>query len=507
MKAAPATSARPPTPQGISPAQADPSAPAFSAVLGAATAPPKPPDQAAATKAEATKNQAGKADAARTEAANIRATKTQAAKTQAAKTDPAKDHAEDGAAKDAQPPMAGPASTLSAADGDKGRPSELVALLNALAAQGTATGTATNAGSNDATAAAGLTAPADPLIPSPVPTPTTAASALPGSPGVPDPQASTTTVTTFQLPGGQVTISLPGGPASAPSPTSPASLTSPSATTSTATAAGALPTTAAAATAAAPAAAAAAAVAAPGAPGTPSAGALTGPDSPAMPTGPVVVAPASTVLDDHTASDGHGQSPGQASAKTPPPHSPVPVSTPAVPETSGPSAADLLAAGAGVVKTAPFSLDRALTIESPAPTPLPAPVEMVAAALRTARPDPDGTWRVSLQLHPADLGEVNVVLEVRGGVVAVHVAADSAAARTLLNEHIGELRSSLQQAGLEAGSMDIGGRQSSTAQEAWRPRSTFSLPSVDTTAAPEPPAPGPSATGRPATNSTLDLKL
>ena len=181
--------------------------------------------------------------------------------------------------------------------------------------------------------------------------------------------------------------------------------------------------------------------------------------------------------------------------------------TPAAPPTAA-APADLSSIAATMAKPVTVAAEGAAPVESPVTLTLPPPVEMVAAALRVARPDTDGSWRVNLQLHPADLGEVNIVLEVRGGSVAVHIAADSQMTRSLLSEHLGDLRASLKEAGLETGTMDVGSRHPSTPQQGWRPRGGFSLPSIEpAVTVSDTPAVGPASPDEAATNHSLDLKL
>jgi len=71
----------------------------------------------------------------------------------------------------------------------------------------------------------------------------------------------------------------------------------------------------------------------------------------------------------------------------------------------------------------------------------------------------DGTHRITLRLHPADLGEVKVVLTVKNGTVDVTLAAGSAA-REALREGSPQLRSLLEMAGATTGQVvvrDLGG--------------------------------------------------
>jgi flagellar hook-length control protein FliK len=66
----------------------------------------------------------------------------------------------------------------------------------------------------------------------------------------------------------------------------------------------------------------------------------------------------------------------------------------------------------------------------------------------------DGTHRITLRLHPADLGEVHVTLTARDGTVDVTLAAGSAA-REALREGSPQLRSLLELAGAATGQVVI----------------------------------------------------
>ncbi len=66
----------------------------------------------------------------------------------------------------------------------------------------------------------------------------------------------------------------------------------------------------------------------------------------------------------------------------------------------------------------------------------------------------DGMHRLTLRLHPADLGEVKVVMTVRDGVVDVTLSA-GAAAREALRDGSPQLRSLLELAGATTGQLVV----------------------------------------------------
>ena len=74
----------------------------------------------------------------------------------------------------------------------------------------------------------------------------------------------------------------------------------------------------------------------------------------------------------------------------------------------------------------------------------------------------DGLHRFRLEMHPGDLGAVAVELTVDGGTVHVEMVAEHVATGELLRQGFGELRTSLEAVGLQAGRLDVGadpGRQ------------------------------------------------
>jgi flagellar hook-length control protein FliK len=72
------------------------------------------------------------------------------------------------------------------------------------------------------------------------------------------------------------------------------------------------------------------------------------------------------------------------------------------------------------------------------------------------RLDADGIHRLTVHLHPADLGMVSLVAEIRDGAVHLHLAGANEAAREALREALPDLRRELQQGGFTRCSLDLG---------------------------------------------------
>ena len=90
------------------------------------------------------------------------------------------------------------------------------------------------------------------------------------------------------------------------------------------------------------------------------------------------------------------------------------------------------------------------------PTPEATPTQQVAEALAEVRRLADGSHRLSLQLHPEELGAVQLEVAIRDGQLHVRVVAETDAARSALEQNLPELRSDLRDAGVRAGSLEVG---------------------------------------------------
>jgi len=131
--------------------------------------------------------------------------------------------------------------------------------------------------------------------------------------------------------------------------------------------------------------------------------------------------------------------------------------TGATPQPTTPAPAADTAPRADVSAPAPVPVVAAPAVSSVAvtPTDAPAPVsnpvlDQVTPAFSRLVSGPEGTHRMMLRLHPADLGEVHLTVTVRGDTVDVTVAA-SPEARELLTDGSSQLRGLLDAVGRSAG--------------------------------------------------------
>ena len=122
---------------------------------------------------------------------------------------------------------------------------------------------------------------------------------------------------------------------------------------------------------------------------------------------------------------------------------------------------DLHVAGASPVGVA----NRAAPLERPAVAAPVAPStrsadvpahEQITAAVSTLRQHGDGSYHVSVHLHPADLGPVDLDVQLHHDTIELHMHAEHDHARELLHDHIGDIRHELEQLGLQATTVDVG---------------------------------------------------
>ncbi|MGN6634520.1 MAG: flagellar hook-length control protein FliK [Oryzihumus sp.] len=135
------------------------------------------------------------------------------------------------------------------------------------------------------------------------------------------------------------------------------------------------------------------------------------------------------------------------------------------------------------------------------------PHHQVMTAVSPLLRGPDGEQSLRLQLHPQDLGAVNVTVELRRGEVAIHLHAADGAAADLLRDHLPDLRQQLEDQGLRAGALQVDTGSAGTAdqgggrQQPVRP----DLPGPGRTPAPAGPTSHP--TTAPAAAGALDLRM
>jgi flagellar hook-length control protein FliK len=91
------------------------------------------------------------------------------------------------------------------------------------------------------------------------------------------------------------------------------------------------------------------------------------------------------------------------------------------------------------------------------------PQEQVAAAIVPLHQRSDGVYRLRLELHPAELGYVEVDVELRNGVLSANLRAEHLSAAHALRDALADLRGRLESQGVRAGEMTVDGRGPGTA--------------------------------------------
>ena len=171
-----------------------------------------------------------------------------------------------------------------------------------------------------------------------------------------------------------------------------------------------------------------------------------------------------------------------------------------------PASADT--AAGPVMPAAAFSVPAAVvapttsgpTTSAPPLPAAPVPTQVLAAVSPFVRGD-DGSYAVQLQLHPHDLGAVQVTVDVRHGEISVHLHTPDGAAQDALRDGLADLRRQLEEQGLRTGSMEVGsGGPQQQREDARRQPVGLVVPGTRAPAA----GPGPATGGA---TTALDLRM
>ncbi len=95
------------------------------------------------------------------------------------------------------------------------------------------------------------------------------------------------------------------------------------------------------------------------------------------------------------------------------------------------------------------------SVATPPPAP-PAPVtQQLVSVIAPFRRHGDGSYQLAIELHPRELGRVEIELAVRNGVVTLHMRAEHGATNALLRDTLGELARDLELAGIRTDSLTV----------------------------------------------------
>jgi flagellar hook-length control protein FliK len=107
--------------------------------------------------------------------------------------------------------------------------------------------------------------------------------------------------------------------------------------------------------------------------------------------------------------------------------------------------------------------------QAPAPAPPPNPPAMqIAMQIAPLRLDADGVHRLTINLHPVDLGPVQVIAEIRNGEISMQLSGSTDAGNDALRDALSDLRRELQDSGFTNCSLDL--RQGPGQQDQGRPQ-------------------------------------
>jgi flagellar hook-length control protein FliK len=143
-----------------------------------------------------------------------------------------------------------------------------------------------------------------------------------------------------------------------------------------------------------------------------------------------------------------------------------------------------------------------------APRPAPVVEQLVDRLGELTATRADGDHEVTVQLDPAELGRVELRVRLHDDRVHVHLGAEERGTADLVRQHLPELRSALEAAGIATGGLDVGDHPGHR-PPASDPRPDPSAPDHDparVAARPTPAVPAPSAAAIPAAGG-LDLLL
>ena len=228
-------------------------------------------------------------------------------------------------------------------------------------------------------------------------------------------------------------------------------------------------------------------------------------DQPAPRSGsdaPPVAAAAPGTTDD--ASTGQNTGNGDQSG----PGTPNPIAQPELPVQADVSGTTPVV-GPATTGVAPATGPAAPAAAAPPPpsTPMPGPPAIqLATRIAPLRLDADGVHRLTVNLHPADLGPVQVVAEIRSGSINVQLSGATDAGHDALRNAMDDLRRELEQSGFSNTTLDL--RQGSNQQDQARQQfgfletaragngSSASASAINERAAAGPTAPRPPEDGR-----------
>jgi flagellar hook-length control protein FliK len=136
----------------------------------------------------------------------------------------------------------------------------------------------------------------------------------------------------------------------------------------------------------------------------------------------------------------------------------APRAAPTVDTTSALSSTSIISPTIHTTTPSPVASATPVAASSTPPAVPAAPHEQVVAVLAPMQHQNDGVYRLRLELHPAELGRVEIDVELRNGVLHANLRADQAAAAHVLRDAISDLKVRLEAQGVRAGDVTVDGR-------------------------------------------------
>lgn len=109
-----------------------------------------------------------------------------------------------------------------------------------------------------------------------------------------------------------------------------------------------------------------------------------------------------------------------------------------------------------VVTSAPGEVRTGEPARAAAPTVPVLPAQQVVSVLAPVLEGPDGTYSVTLQLYPEELGAVQVEVALLAGEITLRLHADDDVAQEVLRAALPDLKAELEASGLSAGQLSMG---------------------------------------------------
>ncbi len=123
------------------------------------------------------------------------------------------------------------------------------------------------------------------------------------------------------------------------------------------------------------------------------------------------------------------------------------------------------AAGAAVDRApSPEAPTAAAAPSAPAAAPPPPPVDQLAAVIRPLQRSADGNYQLRIEMRPAELGRVDIRVEMRDGVLHASIHTEHQQTADLVRNALDDLRSKLDADGMRSGQFTVDSQGAGSSQ-------------------------------------------